>query len=100
MTPEELARRVARIRQELAEASDGRYPAPRLIAVTKTHSAEEILPLLAQMGKELAEENDLKVSDLAGFGISAPGPADIPNGILLDPPNNKKWHNVLLLKVK
>lgn len=54
----------------------------------------EILPVLAQMGKDLAAENGLKVSDLAGFGISAPGPADIPNGVLLDPPNNKKWHNV------
>ena len=46
MTREELERRVAQVRQELAEASDGRYPVPRLIAVTKTHSAEEILPLL------------------------------------------------------
>ena len=45
MNPEELKRRVARIRQELEEAADGKYPAPRLIAVTKTHSAEEILPL-------------------------------------------------------
>ena len=34
MTPEELARRVAKIRQELEEAADGKYPAPKLIAVT------------------------------------------------------------------
>ena len=49
MTREELENRVARIRQELEEASAGRYPVPKLIAVTKTHSAEEILPL-AEMG--------------------------------------------------
>ena len=49
MTREELENRVARIRQELEEASAGRYPVPKLIAVTKTHSAEEILPL-ADMG--------------------------------------------------
>ena len=49
MTREELENRVARIRQELEEASAGRYPMPKLIAVTKTHSAEEILPL-AEMG--------------------------------------------------
>ena len=55
MTPEELTRRVARIRQELAEASDGRYPAPRLIAVTKTHSAEEILPLAEAGVTEIGE---------------------------------------------
>ena len=55
MTPEELARRVARIRQELAEASDGRYPVPRLIAVTKTHSAGEILPLADAGVTEIGE---------------------------------------------
>ena len=49
MTREELESRVNRVRQELEEASAGRYPIPKLIAVTKTHSAEEILPL-AEMG--------------------------------------------------
>ena len=49
MTREELESRVKRVRQELEEASAGRYPIPKLIAVTKTHSAEEILPL-AEMG--------------------------------------------------
>ena len=63
MTPEELARRVARIRQELEEAADGKYPAPRLIAVTKTHSAEEILPL-AEAGVTEIGEN--RVQELLG----------------------------------
>ena len=49
MTREELESRVERVRQELEEASAGRYPIPKLIAVTKTHSSEEILPL-AEMG--------------------------------------------------
>ena len=49
MTREELESRVERVRQELEEASAGRYPIPKMIAVTKTHSAEEILPL-AEMG--------------------------------------------------
>jgi len=49
MTREELESRVEKVRQELEEASAGRYPIPKLIAVTKTHSAEEILPL-AEMG--------------------------------------------------
>ena len=49
MIREELESRVERVRKELEEASAGRYPIPKLIAVTKTHSAEEILPL-AEMG--------------------------------------------------
>ena len=63
MTREELEQRVNRIRQELEEAAGGRYPAPRLIAVTKTHSAEEILPL-AEAGVTEIGEN--RVQELTG----------------------------------
>ena len=45
MTREAIQENVERIRRELAEASEGRYPAPRLMAVTKTRLPEEILPL-------------------------------------------------------
>ena len=48
MTREELERRVTLVRQELEEAANGRYPVPKLIAVTKTHSAEEILLLMTE----------------------------------------------------
>lgn len=41
----ELKNRVETVRQNLASASDGKYPAPKLIAVTKTHPVETILPL-------------------------------------------------------
>ena len=40
----------------LAEASDGLYAPPRIIAVTKTHPAEEILPL-AELGVREIGEN-------------------------------------------
>ena len=70
MTPEELARNVARIRQELAEASEGRYPPPKLIAVTKTHSAEEILPLaecgVTEIGENRVQELKGKLPGLGG----------------------------------
>ena len=68
MAPKELARRVERIRQELAEASEGRYPPPKLIAVTKTHSAEEILPLLeagiTEIGENRVQEMTAKLPAL------------------------------------
>ena len=63
MTREELESRVTRIRQELAEASAGRYPAPKLIAVTKTHTPEEILPL-ADAG--ITEIGENRVQELMG----------------------------------
>lgn len=45
----ELKNRVELVRANLANASEGKYPAPKLIAVTKTHPVETILPL-AKLG--------------------------------------------------
>ena len=70
MTREELERNVARVRKELAEASDGRYPPPKLIVVTKTHSAEEILPLkeagVTEIGENRVQELKAKLPGLEG----------------------------------
>ena len=51
-----LRARVEAVRANLAAASQGRYPTPRMIAVTKTHPAEMILPL-RDMGVEDIGEN-------------------------------------------
>ena len=68
MTGEEIQRNVARIRQELAEASEGRWPVPKLIAVTKTHSPEEILPLaeagITEIGENRVQELNAKLPGL------------------------------------
>lgn len=65
-----LERRLQTIRTELAEASDGRYPPPRLIAVTKTHRADEILPLKAldidEIGENRVQEITEKLPELNG----------------------------------
>ena len=70
MTGEALRERIGKIRQELAEASEGRYPAPRLIAVTKTHPAEAILPLreagITEIGENRVQELREKLPQLAG----------------------------------
>ena len=70
MVREELERRIARIRKELEEASEGRYPAPELIAVTKTRTPEEILPLaemgITGIGENRVQELKAKLPELAG----------------------------------
>ena len=70
MTREELERRVCRVRQELEEAAGDRWPVPKLIAVTKTHSAEEILPLAAigvtEIGENRVQELKGKLPELQG----------------------------------
>ena len=74
MTREELEQRVSRVRRDLEEAADGRWPVPRLIAVTKTHSAEEILPLreigVTEIGENRVQELRAKLPELRdSFGI-------------------------------
>ena len=68
MTQEILAERVREIRMELETAADGRYPPPRLIAVTKTHGTEEILPLreagVTEIGENRVQELKAKLPGL------------------------------------
>lgn len=51
-----LRERYTQIMTDLASASEGRYAPPMLIAVTKTHPAEDILPL-AKLGVTEIGEN-------------------------------------------
>ena len=70
MTREQIQANVERIRRELEEAAEGRYPAPRLIAVTKTHTAEEILPLremgITEIGENRVQELKAKLPEIGG----------------------------------
>ncbi len=70
MTRDQMQASVERIRRELREASEGRYPVPRLMAVTKTHSPEEILPLkemgITEIGENRVQELRSKLPELSG----------------------------------
>ena len=70
MTREMIQASVERIRRELAEASEGRYPAPRLMAVTKTRTPEEILPLremgITEIGENRVQELKSKLPEIGG----------------------------------
>ena len=70
MTREDIQKSVERIRRELAEASEGRYPAPRLMAVTKTRTPEEILPLremgITEIGENRVQELKSKLPEIGG----------------------------------
>ena len=51
-----MTQRLAEIRTRMEQAAQGRYPVPRILAVTKTHPPEEILPL-RQTGLDAIGEN-------------------------------------------
>ena len=70
MDREAIRENVDRIRRELAEASGGRYPVPRLMAVTKTRPPEEILLLkdmgITEIGENRVQELKTKLPELGG----------------------------------
>ena len=70
MDREAIRENVDRIRRELAEASGGRYPVPRLMAVTKTRPPEEILLLkdmgITEIGENRVQELKAKLPELGG----------------------------------
>ena len=68
MQEEQLKLRLEGVRAALAEAAEGRFAPPKIIAVTKTHPAEEILPLadlgIAEIGENRVQEILEKWPDL------------------------------------
>ncbi len=73
--------------------SDGKMLASRRIDNLDTRP-EDILPQLAQAARDMVAEAGITMEDVAAVGIDSPSPADIPNGIIIQPPNNKYWRNV------
>ena len=65
-----IAQRLAAVRASLETASEGRYAPPKLIAVTKTHPAELILPLremgVTEIGENRVQEVVEKLPALDG----------------------------------
>ncbi len=60
----------------------------------KDTKPEDILPQMLETGLKLIAENGLSKENVRAIGVSAPSPADIPNGILTAPTNNQNWRNV------
>ena len=71
---ENLQANLTLIQQRLAAASDGKYPVPKLIAVTKTHPAEDILPLqnlgVMDIGENKVQPRCLRWRRIFGFTSS------------------------------
>lgn len=59
--------RVEAVRASLQEASDGKYPVPRLIAVTKTHPVDTILPISRLGIRDIGENRTQEIVEKRDF---------------------------------
>lgn len=63
---------------------------------SKDKTPDEALPELVSAGRELLSASGISTKKLRAVGIGAPAPMDIPNGLILSPPNMKLWKNVAI----
>jgi len=73
---------------------DGRLLARRRHPSRFSGDPERDLAALADEARALCAEAGLELSALTGVGVSAPGPLDPANGVLLHPPNLPGWREV------
>ena len=58
--------------------------------------ASDKLSVIASAIERLLETPGISLKKLSGIGISAPGPLDGENGVILNPPNFDSWHNMTI----
>lgn len=65
----------------------------------KGADANQDIALLADMATALLKEVDVEPKRLMGIGVGVPGPLDLAEGVVVDPPNFKGWSFVPLRRL-
>lgn len=60
---------------------------------------EAVIERIITGAERVLDRAGLAHQDLRSIGIGAPGPLDIPQGLLIEPPNLPGWHNVPLRQI-
>lgn len=61
--------------------------------------AEDILSKVAQGIEQLLQQTKISKDKVIGIGVSAPGPLDVMEGKILNPPNFSQWKNVPIVSI-
>ncbi len=60
------------------------------------NSIEEVVQVLADKIHCIIEKSGIEKKDIAGIGVSVPGPVDFARGVILELPHIKGWKNIPL----
>lgn len=69
------------------------------VLTVSSRSAEEVIDEIADCILLLQKQCQLDTDRILGIGISAPGPVNYKEGILLNPPNFSGWHNIPICRI-
>jgi len=76
----------------------GKIYASKRILTQPLQGSKNGLAATAKMLEELAREQGIEMDEIAGIGISCPGPVSTKLGIMLNPPNLPGWENAQLVR--
>ncbi len=70
----------------------GKVVLAQSIHINAVENPLEAVDLFTETLKKIISASEIKKDKLLGLGVSSPGPVDIQNGIILNPPNFSMWH--------
>ena len=75
-------------------ADDGRVMASSSVPTEATKGPEHGVAQMASAARQALQLAEHSLDDIVAIGLATPGTMDIPNGMLLDPPNLPGWQNI------
>jgi glucokinase len=64
-----------------------------------TQGPESVIARIAETVRAAAVDANVDIASIRAAGVSAPGPIDVAEGVITDPPNLPGWHNVPLARI-
>jgi glucokinase len=78
---------------------DGKVLGSERVPTLATQGPEAVMSRIVEAVRAAAADAGIEPGALAAIGVSAPGPIDVLEGTITDPPNLPGWHNVPLGRV-
>jgi len=82
-----------KIKLGLAQENGEILDASLTLPTDSQRRGDEIVGSMIEGIEQLVQDAELSIDDLSGIGIGSPGPLDLKNGVILDPPNLPTLHH-------
>jgi len=83
----------------LISDADGKVLGSERVPTLATQGPEAVMTRIVDAVRAAADDAAVDAAALTAIGVSAPGPIDVDDGTITDPPNLPGWHNVPLGRV-
>lgn len=71
----------------------------KIVPTLASKGQDVVISRIIQCVYDLLNESNLNIDDVTAIGLAAPGPLDIKNGLMTNPPNLPGWKDVPIVKI-